>query len=62
MQTNRVATLDSIPKAVEIKPSTGETAIKNSFDQIYFKELESGVRRIQNELHKLGFFQIGAGW
>jgi putative transposase len=46
-------------KSVEIKPSKDEIAIKNAIDKIHFKEPAYGVRRIQNELYKLGFSQIG---
>lgn len=46
-------------KPVEIKPSKDEIAIKNAIDQIHFKEPAYGVRRIRNELYKLGFHSIG---
>lgn len=39
----------------EIKPSQDEIDIKNAIDQIHFKEPSYGVRRIKNELIKLGF-------
>lgn len=44
---------------VEIKPSADEIAIKNAIDIIHFKEPAYGVRRIKNELRKLGFVGIG---
>jgi putative transposase len=46
-------------KPVEIKPSKDEISIKNVIDQIHFKEPAYGVRRIRNELLKLGYSQIG---
>lgn len=39
----------------EIKPSQDEIDIKNAIDRIHFKEPSYGVRRIRNELTKLGF-------
>lgn len=44
---------------VETKPSQDEISIKNAIDQIHFKEPAYGVRRIRNELIKLGF-KIGS--
>ena len=44
---------------VEIQPSSDEIAIKNAIDMIHFKEPSYGVRRIKNELHKLGFTKVG---
>lgn len=43
----------------EIAPSEDEIAIKNAIDKIHFKEPSYGVRRIRNELHKLGFKTVG---
>ncbi len=43
----------------EIQPSIEEIAIKNAIDRIHFKEPSYGVRRIKNELRKLGFKDIG---
>ncbi|WP_084818789.1 IS3 family transposase [Tepidibacillus sp. HK-1] len=40
---------------VEIAPSQDEINIKNVIDRIHYKEPSFGVRRIRNELHKLGF-------
>lgn len=40
---------------VEFKPSQDEIDIKNAIDRIHFKEPSYGVRRIRNELTKLGF-------
>lgn len=44
---------------VEIHPSSDEIAIKNAIDVIHFKEPSYGVRRIRNELRKLGFVKVG---
>lgn len=43
----------------KIQPSSDEIAIKNAIDMIHFKEPSYGVRRIKNELHKLGFTKVG---
>jgi putative transposase len=43
---------------VEAKPSKEEINIKNAIDRIHFKEPSFGVRRIRNELNKLGY-EIG---
>lgn len=40
---------------VEIDPSQDEINIKNVIDRIHYKEPSFEVRRIRNELHKLGF-------
>lgn len=40
---------------VEVKPSQDEIDIKNCIDRIHYKEPSYGVRRIRNELVKLGF-------
>ena len=44
---------------VEIVPSGDEIAIKNAIDRIHYKEPSYGVRRIKNELHKLGYSSVG---
>jgi putative transposase len=44
---------------VEIVPSGDEIAIKNAIDRIHYKESSYGVRRIKNELHKLGYTSVG---
>lgn len=41
--------------SVEIKPSQDEIDIKNVIDRIHYQEPSYGVRRIKNELLKLGF-------
>lgn len=46
-------------KSVEYKPSQDEIDIKNTIDRIHYKEPSYGVRRIRNELHKLGFVTVG---
>lgn len=43
---------------VPVAPSKQEIDIKNAIDRIHFKEPSFGVRRIRNELHKLGY-EIG---
>jgi len=40
---------------VEIEVSANEIAIKNAIDKIHYKEPAYGVRRIHNELNKMGF-------
>ncbi|KDR95064.1 HTH-like domain-containing protein [Peptoclostridium litorale DSM 5388] len=44
---------------IEIKPSCDEIAIKNAIDIIHYKEPSYGVRRIINELRKVGFANVG---
>ncbi len=44
---------------VEHVPSQDEIDIKNAIDRIHYKEPSYGVRRIRNELHKLGFDSVG---
>lgn len=44
---------------VEHVPSQDEINIKNAIDRIHYKEPAYGVRRIRNELHKLGFNTVG---
>jgi len=44
---------------VEVAPTQDEINIKNAIDRIHFEEPAYGVRRIKNELHKLGFLQVG---
>ena len=44
---------------VEVEVSTSEIAIKNAIDKIHYKEPSYGVRRIRNELQKLGFEKVG---
>jgi len=46
-------------KPVEITPSEDEITIKNAIDRIHFDEPSYGVRRIRNELCKLGFKHVG---
>lgn len=41
------------------EPSEDEIAIKNAIDRIHFHEPSYGVRRIRNELRKLGFTTVG---
>jgi len=40
---------------VEIMHSEDKFTIKNTIDRIYYNESSYGVRRIKNELHKLGY-------
>jgi len=42
-----------------IEISAEEIAVKNAIDRIHYKESAYGVRRIKNELKKLGFVNIG---
>ncbi|WP_339060926.1 IS3 family transposase [Tepidibacillus marianensis] len=44
---------------VEMILSQDEINIKNALDQIHYKEPSYGVRRIRNELYKLGFTSVG---
>lgn len=44
---------------VEITPSEDEITIKNAIDRIHYKEPSYGVRRIKNELYKLGYNSVG---
>ena len=44
---------------VEHVPSQDEINIKNAIDRTHYKEPAYGVRRIRNELHKLGFITVG---
>jgi putative transposase len=44
---------------VDPTPSQDEIDIKNAIDRIHYKEPAYGVRRIRNELHKLGFDFVG---
>lgn len=44
---------------VEIEVSDREIAIKNAIDKIHYNEPTYGVRRIRNELKKLGFEDVG---
>ena len=46
-------------KQVQIKPSQEEVNIKNAIDLIHYKEPAYGVRRIRDELRKLGFTKVG---
>lgn len=46
-------------KNVEIKPSQEEVDIKNAIDLIHYKEPSYGVRRIRDELRKLGLTKVG---
>jgi putative transposase len=46
-------------KNVEIKPSQEEIDIKNAIDLIHYNEPSYGVRRIKDELRKLGFTKVG---
>lgn len=46
-------------ETVDIAPSQDEINIKNAIDRIHFDEPAYGVRRIRNELRKLGFHQVG---
>lgn len=40
---------------VQVEPSSDEINVKNAIDGIHYKEPSYGVRRIRNELVKLGF-------
>ncbi|MBC3798219.1 transposase [Acetobacterium tundrae] len=44
---------------VGVAPSKDEINIKNTIDLIHFEEPSYGVRRIRNELYKLGFHPVG---
>lgn len=46
-------------KNVDIKPSQEEIDIKNAIDYIHYKEPAYGIRRIKDELRKLGFAEVG---
>lgn len=44
---------------VKYEISTNEIDVKNAIDRIHFKEPSYGVRRMRNELRKLGFNNVG---
>lgn len=44
---------------VEVVVTHEEITIKNAIDKIHYKEPAYGVRRIRNELRKLGFTKVG---
>jgi len=44
---------------VEVEISQDEIAIKNAMDKIHYTEPSYGVRRMRNELRKLGFTNVG---
>lgn len=46
-------------KSLEIRVSQEEVDIKNAIDLIHYKEPSYGVRRIRDELRKLGFTKAG---
>lgn len=46
-------------QSVPVIPSQEEITIKNAIDQIHYREPSYGVRRVLQELNKLGFTKLG---